>query len=444
MKEFAIFDIDGTLYDSHLGVEFLREMSRLDAITGVSQELFARQYQEWKSVVDRTAYYDEHFDKYYDINLKGVGHPLFKEAARKVAQHAFPHFFPEILAELEKHRKEGRFIILISKSPEQAVMEISRLLNADAYWGWEFNFDENQKYVNQFTYSNGESDKAFITQGLMKKHELLLTNSYAYGDSKGDISMLELVSHPTAVNPEPILLSESTKRNWRVMNTTPRIVLSRTGREAEYSAWWIEQEKIRNDEFLSMDGVSFFVAHDVFSPNIATTNSVDLLLRHFPDVEGKRFLEIGTGCGVFALKAALEGASRVVATELQPAALANAKKNVADAKQENVIEILDNEHFEEITGVFDVILMNIIFSEGPKDTEHVEAIGQRSLELHRRLLSALPQMLSEGGKVLLGFGSFGDTETLQELLNNSEFDVQCVSEEKFGVNWYAITLSRKE
>ena len=221
-----------------------------------------------------------------------------------------------------------------------------------------------------------------------------------------------------------------------------KILLSQTGKEAEYNEWWIAQQKVREDETLTMSGVSFFVAHDVFSPSTETTNSVDLLLRNFPNVKGKRVLDIGTGCGIFVLKEAQEGAREAVGTDVRAVALENAKKNVSDAHLSEIVKIVENERFEDWPDTFDVIIMSIIFADRPTDTSQIDELGKQSLSLHRRLLAALPRMLNPEGIVLLGFGSFGDTETLQELLNDPTLEVSCVTEEKFGVNWYAITVRR--
>lgn len=217
-------------------------------------------------------------------------------------------------------------------------------------------------------------------------------------------------------------------------------ILSRTGKEDRYSDWWIEQQKTRTDETLTMHGLTFFVSHDVFSPDSSTTNSVDLLLRNFPDVKGKRVLDIGTGCGIFAMKAATLGATECIGTDVRAVSLENARKNMREANLESTVHVVENERFEDLQGTFDVIIMNIIFAESPIDATQIDELGKQSLSLHRRLFSALPRMLRPGGIVLLGFGSFGDVDTLQQLLNETPFEVTCITEEKFGVNWYAITV----
>lgn len=221
MKKIAVFDIDGTLSNFHLGVEFLKEMSTLNAIKGISQAIFSQQYKEWTQSSEKTAYYDRYLDQYYDIGLVGVEKNVFEEAGQRIADHAFPHFYQETLTELKKHQDEGRFIILISKSPEQAVAKIAELINADAHWGWQFNFDSANKYVGQYTYPGGASDKAYIIKQLVIKYGLDLNDSFAYGDTNGDISMLRLVSNPIAVNPESKLLIEAQQHGWRILLTSP-------------------------------------------------------------------------------------------------------------------------------------------------------------------------------------------------------------------------------
>ncbi len=107
--------------------------------------------------------------------------------------------------------------------------------------------------------------------------------------------------------------------------------MKRTGSEERYKQWWIEKTRQQVAQMLAVQGLTFAVAKDVFSPSTTTTYSVDLLLRNFPDVTDKRVLDIGTGCGVLALRAAARGAKEVIATDVSSAALDNATQNVAAA-----------------------------------------------------------------------------------------------------------------
>ena len=45
-----------------------------------------------------------------------------------------------------------------------------------------------------------------------------LEDSYFYSDSMNDLPLLERVTHPVAVDPDPNLLAEAKKRGWKVMS----------------------------------------------------------------------------------------------------------------------------------------------------------------------------------------------------------------------------------
>jgi alcohol-forming fatty acyl-CoA reductase len=62
-----------------------------------------------------------------------------------------------------------------------------------------------------------ESRAAWLTR-YAKEHGADLAASYGYGDSHADLGWLEMVGHPTAVNPDPQLAKEAQKRHWPVHN----------------------------------------------------------------------------------------------------------------------------------------------------------------------------------------------------------------------------------
>jgi HAD superfamily hydrolase (TIGR01490 family) len=62
-----------------------------------------------------------------------------------------------------------------------------------------------------------ESRAAWLTR-YAKEHGADLTASYGYGDSHADLGWLEMLGHPTAVNPDPQLAKEAQKRHWPIEN----------------------------------------------------------------------------------------------------------------------------------------------------------------------------------------------------------------------------------
>ena len=62
-----------------------------------------------------------------------------------------------------------------------------------------------------------ESRAAWLTR-YATEHHADLGASYGYGDSHADLGWLEMLGHPTAVNPDPQLAKEAQRRHWPVHN----------------------------------------------------------------------------------------------------------------------------------------------------------------------------------------------------------------------------------
>jgi fatty acyl-CoA reductase len=60
-----------------------------------------------------------------------------------------------------------------------------------------------------------ESRAAWLTR-YAKEHDADLAASYGYGDSHADLGWLEMLGHPTAINPDPQLAKEAQRRHWAV------------------------------------------------------------------------------------------------------------------------------------------------------------------------------------------------------------------------------------
>lgn len=66
-------------------------------------------------------------------------------------------------------------------------------------------------------------DKAI--KDLVDKYNIDLSDSYAYGDTNGDMSMLSQVGHPVAINPTKELLENI--RNHSSLNKNAEIIVER-------------------------------------------------------------------------------------------------------------------------------------------------------------------------------------------------------------------------
>lgn len=123
-------------------------------------------------------------------------------------------------------------------------------------------------------------------------------------------------------------------------------------------------------------------------------------------------LDLGTGSGVCALAAARH-ARRVVAVDINPAAVRCAAVNALLNGLEQRIELRQGDLFAPVAGErFDLVLFNPPFLLGaPKDARDA---AWRSIDAPARFAAGLAGHLAPGGAALVVLSSFGDACALYE------------------------------
>jgi SAM-dependent methyltransferase len=187
----------------------------------------------------------------------------------------------------------------------------------------------------------------------------------------------------------------------------------------------------------------FIVWPGVFNPVIFRTGR---FLAEFvaksnfmPHGEGlKTALDIGTGCGVIAIFAALRG-YKVTATNIVPEALSCARAN---ALLNGVpLELHQSDLFAKLEGrQFDIILFSLPKFRGPAKTAFEQS--WRSLDVIDRLAAALPCALRDDGTAFFVLTSHGDCDGMLEGLARAGLQVERVLWRHFGVETLAIYAAR--
>jgi ribosomal protein L3 glutamine methyltransferase len=171
-------------------------------------------------------------------------------------------------------------------------------------------------------------------------------------------------------------------------------------------------------------GHRFAVSRDVLIPR---SPIAELIAERFvpwlnPEAVGA-ILEVGAGSGCIAIACALAfPKARVVATEISPAALAVAARNVADYNLQQRIELVETDLLDEVTGCFDLIVANPPYvpqaemAELPAEYAHEPELalvsGVDGLDSARRILQDAAHCLTPAGILVLEVGE--QWEALQE------------------------------
>jgi HAD superfamily hydrolase (TIGR01490 family) len=143
------------------------------------------------------------------------------DLAREFAeQYLPPLFYPDIIAELEKHRAAGRTLILTTASPEFYATHIARVLKFDHCFGTRVLVGSDRlPLIPKIDGPNNKHDEKLkrLRHLLPADLSLPLPGSWAYSDSRADLPMLRFVEHPVVVHPDPVLERVAAEEQWPVM-----------------------------------------------------------------------------------------------------------------------------------------------------------------------------------------------------------------------------------
>lgn len=151
-------------------------------------------------------------------------------------------------------------------------------------------------------------------------------------------------------------------------------------------------------------------------------------------------LDVGTGCGILGVFAALRG-YRVTAIDIEPGAVACARGNAKRNGVEKQMCVMEGDLFSPVEGeVFDVVTFNLPFFRGVAHTPFERA--WRSPDVIERCAAGLPSVLAKGGAAYFVLSSHGDPKGLLAAVTREGLFVERLTWKHFGVETLAIYNAR--
>lgn len=158
------------------------------------------------------------------------------------------------------------------------------------------------------------------------------------------------------------------------------------------------QIKFNSKEYIMFDGV--------IGPDYHSAQLFEFAQYNHDD----KVLEIGTGIGVQAIAAA-QISPKIVATDIDPVAVENARFNANLHRVENRIDFRAGDLFALIdkTEEFDVILFNVIYPYNDQTQHH--------WALHDKFFSQVKNYLSDNGRIYYQAGYLDNLNFIRKMLS---------------------------
>lgn len=126
-----------------------------------------------------------------------------------------PLVYKEATQLIADHKAEGHDVVIVSASGEELVAPIAQMIGADYSVGTKMVIQDG-RYSGEVEFYCAADNKAVAIKQLAAEHGYDLSKSYAYSDSVTDLPMLEVVGHPTVVNPDRGLRRIAVEKDWPV------------------------------------------------------------------------------------------------------------------------------------------------------------------------------------------------------------------------------------
>ncbi len=204
----AFFDIDGTIFRKSLMIEHFR---KLIAFEIVSPEIWyakiEKAYLDWEKRYGDFEEYLEILAEVYVQELKGIKKDYIELIAKHVIELNWDMVYKYSRRQIEWHKEKGHYIFFISGSPDFLVSEMANKYGATEYRGSVYLVDENNCFTGELIKMWDSESKEKALSEIIGKYDVNLPESFAYGDTSGDYSMLKLVGNPVTINPNLELLN---------------------------------------------------------------------------------------------------------------------------------------------------------------------------------------------------------------------------------------------
>jgi HAD superfamily hydrolase (TIGR01490 family) len=213
LKGVAVFDLDGTIINGQSQFLFLNFLVKNKKVSIFSITPLLIWFLLYKFNLVSSP------NKAFGYALKIFQKLTYEELSKLAIDFTNDEYFnskknKKILELIEKHKKEGNLIILLSTAIDIITKKISEQLKID-YCISSVVEQEKNKIIN-IKVVNGLS-KLDELKSFFKKNNLETENTYAYGDDISDLPVLMFAKHRVAVNPSRKLKKYAKNNNWIII-----------------------------------------------------------------------------------------------------------------------------------------------------------------------------------------------------------------------------------
>ncbi len=209
----ALFDMDKTLISENSGSLYMRHRYQRGEIGGLDLVRGLGAYLQYKlGILDIRSWTKE-------MMLQFRGHneaELEKEALQWFDEMVLQTIYPDAERLVREHEAAGHVVAIVSGATKFVVRPLAQRLGIPHMLFTRLEVEDGcftGRVIEPICFEEG---KIYWLMQFIEEEGIDLARSYFYTDSITDKPLLDLVGHPIAVNPDPLLYREAVRRSWPV------------------------------------------------------------------------------------------------------------------------------------------------------------------------------------------------------------------------------------
>lgn len=209
----AFFDMDKTLIAENSGSLYMRYRYARGEISGMELLKGLGAYIQYKvGMLDIRNWTKNMMLQFKDSNaleLESQARDWFDELVA-------PTIYPEAEELVRKHQAQDHIVVVVSGATKFVVQPLAERLKIEHMLYTRLEVEGGVftgRVIEPICFEEG---KIYWLQQFIDEHDIDLAKSWFYTDSITDMPLMDIVGHPVAVNPDPLLYRTAVKRRWPV------------------------------------------------------------------------------------------------------------------------------------------------------------------------------------------------------------------------------------
>jgi HAD superfamily hydrolase (TIGR01490 family) len=209
----AFFDMDKTLIAENSGSLYMRYRYQRGEISGLDLIKGAGAYLQYKlGILDI-----RNWTKTMMVQFRGQSEAALETEAKAWFEEMVAQtIYPEAEEIVRKHKADGHVVAIVSGATKFVVRPLAQRLGIEHLLYTRLETEGGSftgRVIEPICFEEG---KIYWLQQFIEEHGIDLAKSWFYTDSITDLPLLDLVGHPVATNPDPLLYRAAVRRRWPV------------------------------------------------------------------------------------------------------------------------------------------------------------------------------------------------------------------------------------